>query len=70
MRTRIAVVVMAALLGLYLVFALRYGLVLIGVGTPVAIGLGIANSDGAAMDTPTAAEARQLAADLIRLADA
>ena len=41
MRTRIAVVVMAALLALYLVFALRYGLVLIGVGQPVAIGLGI-----------------------------
>ena len=41
MRTRVAVVVMAALLVLYLVFALRYGLVLIGVGQPVAIGLGI-----------------------------
>jgi len=40
-RTRVAVVVMAALLVLYLVFALRYGLVLIGVGQPVAIGLGI-----------------------------
>ena len=41
MRTRVAVIVMAALLALYLVFALRYGVVLIGVGTPVAIGLGI-----------------------------
>jgi hypothetical protein len=40
-RTRVAVVVMAALLVLYLVFALRYGLVLIGVGQPVAIGLGV-----------------------------
>jgi hypothetical protein len=40
-RTRIAVVVMAALLVLYLVFALRYGIVLLGVGQPVAIGLGI-----------------------------
>jgi hypothetical protein len=41
MRTRIAVVVMAALLALYLVFALRYGLVLIEVGTPIGIGMGI-----------------------------
>ncbi|GAA2086238.1 hypothetical protein GCM10009840_24680 [Pseudolysinimonas kribbensis] len=41
MRTRIAVVVMAALLLLYLLFALRYGIVLIRVGQPVAIGLGI-----------------------------
>lgn len=41
MRTRIAVVVMAALLLLYLLFALRYGIVLIQVGQPVAIGLGI-----------------------------
>ena len=41
MRTRIAVVVMAALLLLYLLFALRYGVVLIQVGSPVAIGLGI-----------------------------
>jgi hypothetical protein len=40
-RTRIAVVVMAALLLLYLLFALRYGIVLIQVGQPVAIGLGI-----------------------------
>jgi hypothetical protein len=42
MKTRIAVVLMAALLVLYLVFALRYGLLLIGLGEPVAIGLGVA----------------------------
>jgi len=42
MRTRIAVAIMAALLALYLVFALRYGLILIGVGQPVAVGIGIA----------------------------
>ncbi len=42
MRARLAVAVMAALLALYLVFAVRYGLVLIGVGTPVAIGIGAA----------------------------
>ena len=42
MKTRIAVVLMAALLVLYLVFALRYGLLLIGLGQPVAIGLGVA----------------------------
>ena len=42
MRTRIAVVAMAALLALYLIFAIRYGLLLIGVGEPVAIGLGAA----------------------------
>ncbi len=42
MRTRIAVVAMAALLALYLVFAIRYGLLLIGVGSPIAIGLGAA----------------------------
>ncbi len=41
MRTRIAVAVMAAVLVLYLLFALRYGVVLIQVGQPVAIGLGI-----------------------------
>jgi len=41
MKTRIAVVLMAALLVLYLVFALRYGLLLIGIGQPVAIGLGV-----------------------------
>ncbi len=42
MRTRVAVGIMAALLALYLVFAVRYGLVLIGIGTPVAIGIGAA----------------------------
>lgn len=42
MRTRAAVAVMAALLILYLVFAVRYGILLIGVGTPVAIGIGVA----------------------------
>lgn len=42
MRAKLSVAVMAALLLLYLVFAVRYGLVLIGVGEPVAIGLGIA----------------------------
>jgi hypothetical protein len=39
---RIGVVVMTALLGLYLVFAIRYGLVLIQVGTPVAVAIGVA----------------------------
>lgn len=42
MRTRIAVVIMAALLALYLVFAVRYGFILIGVGQPVAIASGVA----------------------------
>ena len=42
MRTRIAVGLMAALLVLYLVFALRYGLLLIGIGEPVPIALGVA----------------------------
>jgi hypothetical protein len=42
MRTRIAVAVMAALLALYLIFAARYGLILIGVGQPVAIAIGVA----------------------------
>ena len=42
MRTRIAVVTMAALLALYLVFAVRYGVILIGVGEPVAIAIGVA----------------------------
>lgn len=41
MRTRIAVAVMAALLLLYLVFALNYGIVLIRVAQPVSIGLGV-----------------------------
>jgi hypothetical protein len=39
---RIAVAVMAALLALYLIFAIRYGLLLIGVGEPIGIALGIA----------------------------
>jgi hypothetical protein len=42
MRTKVAVAVMVALLALYLVFAIRYGLVLIGAGDPVATALGIA----------------------------
>lgn len=42
MRTKIAVGLMVALLVLYLVFALRYGLLLISLGEPVAVGLGIA----------------------------
>jgi hypothetical protein len=41
-RTKLAVVVMAALLAIYLVFAIRYGALLIGVGEPVAIGMGVA----------------------------
>jgi len=40
-RTRVAVVIMAALLALYLVFAVRYGFILIGVGQPVPIAIGI-----------------------------
>jgi len=40
--TRVAVVVMAALLALYLVFAVRYGILLIGVGTPIAVTIGVA----------------------------
>jgi len=39
---RIGVAVMTALLALYLVFAIRYGLLLIGVGTPVGIAIGVA----------------------------
>lgn len=42
MRTKIAVAVMVALLALYLVFAVRYGALLIGVGEPVTIGMGVA----------------------------
>jgi hypothetical protein len=42
MKTRIAVIVMAALLGLYLLFAIRYGLLLIGVGQPVGVAIGVA----------------------------
>ena len=42
MKTRVAVVVMTALLVLYLVFALRYGLLLIGTGQPIGIAIGVA----------------------------
>ncbi|MGE3194690.1 MAG: tetratricopeptide repeat protein [Microbacteriaceae bacterium] len=42
MSTRVAVVVMAALLALYLAFAVRYGLLLIGVGSPIAVAIGVA----------------------------
>lgn len=42
MTNRIGVVVMTALLALYLVFAIRYGLLLIGVGSPVAVAIGVA----------------------------
>ncbi|WP_309709420.1 hypothetical protein [Pseudolysinimonas sp.] len=42
MRTRLAVLLMVGLLVLYLVFAIRYGVLLIGVGEPVAVGLGVA----------------------------
>lgn len=42
MKIRIAVAVMAALLALYLAFAIRYGLLLIGVGEPIGIALGVA----------------------------
>lgn len=42
MRTKIAVGLTAALLVIYLVFAIRYGLLLISIGQPVAIGMGIA----------------------------
>jgi hypothetical protein len=41
-RTRIAVAIMAALLALYLVFAVRYGFILIGVGQPVPVAIGVA----------------------------
>lgn len=42
MTARVAVVVMAALLALYLVFAVRYGILLIGVGGPIAVSIGVA----------------------------
>jgi cytochrome c-type biogenesis protein CcmH/NrfG len=42
MSVRLGVALMAGLLVLYLVFAVRYGLVLVGVGEPIAIGIGIA----------------------------
>jgi len=41
-RIRVAVAVMAALLALYLAFAIRYGFMLIGVGQPIGIALGVA----------------------------
>jgi hypothetical protein len=41
-RTKFAVALMVALLVLYLVFAIRYGLLLISIGEPVAIGMGLA----------------------------
>jgi hypothetical protein len=42
MSVRIGAILMAALLGLYLVFAVYYAFVLFGTGEPVAIGLGVA----------------------------
>ena len=42
MRTKFAVALMVALLVLYLAFAIRYGLLLISIGEPVAIGMGLA----------------------------
>ena len=42
MRTKIAVGVTAGLLLIYLVFAVRYGALLIGTGEPVGIGMGVA----------------------------
>lgn len=42
MRTQIAVALTAGLLVLYLLFALRYGVLLIGLGQPVATALGVA----------------------------
>ena len=42
MRTRVAVIVMAALLALYLIFAIRYGLLLIGTGQAAGIAIGVA----------------------------
>jgi len=41
-RTKFAVALMVALLVLYLAFAIRYGLLLISIGEPVAIGMGLA----------------------------
>jgi hypothetical protein len=41
-KTRVAVVVMAALLALYLAFAIRYGLLLIGTGQAVGMAIGVA----------------------------
>jgi len=41
-RTKIAVGLTVALLVIYLVFAIRYGLLLISIGEPVATGMGLA----------------------------
>ncbi len=42
MKVRAAVVVMGALLALYLLFAVYYGLLLIGTGEPIAVAIGVA----------------------------
>ncbi len=42
MKVRAAVVVMGALLALYLLFAINYGLLLIRTGEPIAIAIGVA----------------------------
>ena len=42
MRARIAAIAMAALLVVYLVFIVNYAFILIGVGQPVAIAMGVA----------------------------
>lgn len=42
MRTRLAVALMVALLVLYLVFAVRYGVFLVGLGQPIPVVMGIA----------------------------
>lgn len=41
MSVRLGVALMAGLLVLYLVFAVRYGIVLIGVGEPIPIAIGV-----------------------------
>jgi len=42
MSGKVGVIVMAVLLGLYLAFAVQYGIVLITTGEPVAIAMGVA----------------------------
>lgn len=42
MRTKLAVAVTGLLLVIYLVFAVRYGVLLLGTGEPVGIGMGVA----------------------------
>ena len=42
MKVRAGVIVMATLLALYLLFALYYGLLLIGTGEPIAVAIGVA----------------------------